>query len=90
MVVESMSTEEYIFDRLEHLSKTDQILANDFEANLGTWCTVTDAAKYLKKHKNTIYDRVNNQEVLSKKFSNRKLIYSPSLVLLLTDDDYLN
>lgn len=88
MLLESMSQDEYIIHKLHNLSNIDQMLSEDIEEDLGRWCTIDEAAKYLKKHKNSIYNRVNNKEVLSKKFSNNKLIYSKSLILLLDEDIY--
>lgn len=82
----SMTTEEYIMKSLKNLSGVDRILANKIVQRLGEWSTVSEVAKYLKKHKNTIYEKVNENEVLSRTIGGRKLIYSASIIFLLRED----
>lgn len=82
-----MTTERYILKSLEKLSDVDKILTRKIVQKLGEWSTVSEVAKYLKKHKNTIYEKINANEVLSRTVGGRKLIYSASIIFLLRDDN---
>ena len=51
--------------------------------HIGEWATINEAAKYLKNHKNTIYERVEEGDVISRRIGNKILIYTRSLIFLL-------
>ena len=78
-----MTTEEYILKKLDNLSEVDKVLARNIVKNLGQWSSEKEVASYLKRHKNTIYEKINANEVISRTIGGRKLIYSPSIILLL-------
>lgn len=78
-----MSNEEYIFKKLENLSPVDKILSDKIVKSLGEWATPKDVAKYLGRHINTIYEKINNEEILSRKIGVRRVIYVPSIILIM-------
>ena len=78
-----MEREEYIFKKLGNLSPMNKTLADEIVKELGEWATINEAAKYLKNHKNTIYERVEEGDVISRRIGNKILIYTRSLIFLL-------
>lgn len=79
-----MSNEEYIFKKLENLSPADKILSEKIEKSLGKeWVTPKEVAEYLGRHINTIYEKINNEEILSRKIGVRRVIYTPSIILIM-------
>ena len=79
-----MSNEEYIFKKLENLSPADKILSEKIEKSLGKeWVTPKEVAEYLGRHINTIYEKINNEEILSRKIGVRRVIYTPSIILII-------
>ena len=79
-----MSNEEYIFKKLEKLSLVDKILSDKIVKSLGKeWATPKEVADYLGRHINTIYEKINNGEILSRKIGVRRVIYTPSIILII-------
>ncbi|MBM6690468.1 helix-turn-helix domain-containing protein [Fusobacterium mortiferum] len=79
-----MSNEEYIFKKLENLSPADKILSEKIEKSLGKeWVTPKEVAEYLGRHINTIYEKINNEEILSRKIGVRRMIFTPSIILIM-------
>lgn len=79
-----MSNEEYIFKKLENLSPEDKILSEKIEKSLGKeWVTPKEVADYLGRHINTIYEKINNEEILSRKIGVRRMIFTPSIILIM-------
>ena len=79
----TMNTETYILTKLSNLSEEDELLAQEIEKRLGPWSTPLDVSKYLKRHITTIYDMIDNKEILGRKMKGRLRIFSKSLVLIL-------
>lgn len=78
-----MSNEEYIVKKLESLNQVDKMLSNKIVATLGEWATPKNVASYLGRHINTLYERINNEEIISRKIGGRRLIYTPSIILIM-------
>ena len=78
-----MEREKYIYKKLGNLSALDKALAEEIVEHIGEWATINEAAKYLKNHKNTIYERVEEGDVISRRIGNKILIYTRSLIFLL-------
>lgn len=79
-----MSNEEYIFKKLEKLSPVDKILSDKIVKSLGKeWTTPKEVADYLGRHINTIYEKINSGEILSRKIGVRRVIYTPSIILIM-------
>lgn len=78
-----MSNEEYIFKKLENLSPVDKILSDKIVKTLGEWSSIKKVAKYLDSHPNTIYEKVSEGEIISRRVKGKILIYSQSLVLIM-------
>ena len=79
-----MSNEEYIFKKLENLSPADKILSEKIEKSLGKeWVTPKEVAEYLGRHINIIYEKINNEEILSRKIGVRRMIFTPSIILIM-------
>ena len=78
-----MEREEYIFKKLGNLSPMNKTLADEIVKELGEWTTINEVAKYFKKHKNTIYNKVDEGDILHRKMGTSILIYTRSLIFLL-------
>ena len=78
-----MEREEYIFKKLGNISALDKTLAEKIVEDIGEWATVNEVAKYFKKHRNTIYNRVEEGDILHRKMGTSILIYTRSLIFLL-------
>ncbi|MDU1911989.1 helix-turn-helix domain-containing protein [Fusobacterium sp.] len=78
-----MDREEYIYRKLESLSPLNKALSQEMAASLGEWATIEEVAKYLKRHKNTIYDKVDGGDVLYRRIGPSILIYTRSLIFFL-------
>ncbi|MDU1912704.1 helix-turn-helix domain-containing protein [Fusobacterium sp.] len=78
-----MDREEYIYRKLESLSPLNKALSQEMAASLGEWATIEEVAKYLKRHKNTIYDKVDGGDLLYRRIGPSILIYTKSLIFLL-------
>lgn len=78
-----MTREDYMCQKLGSLSNFDKLLVEEMVEQLGEWATIEGVAKYLKRHKNTIYDKVDGGEILSKRIGSRILIYTRSIIFLL-------
>lgn len=78
-----MNNEEYILKKLESISSTDKVLSKEIVTTLGEWATVEEVAKYLKKHRNTICEKINNGDILYRRIGVSFLIYTRSLIFLL-------
>ncbi|MEE0137661.1 helix-turn-helix domain-containing protein [Fusobacterium ulcerans] len=78
-----MEREEYIFKKLGNISALDKALAEKIVEDIGEWATVNEVAKYFKKHRNTIYNRVEEGDILHRKIGTSILIYTRSLIFLL-------
>lgn len=78
-----MSNEEYILRKLDNLSPVDKILCEKIVKALGEWCSIKKVAKYLDSHPNTIYEKVSEGEIISRRVKGKILIYSQSLVLIM-------
>ncbi|MCB8564793.1 helix-turn-helix domain-containing protein [Fusobacterium ulcerans] len=78
-----MEREEYIFKKLGNISALDKALAEKIVEDIGEWATVNEVAKYFKKHRNTIYNRVEEGDILHRKMGTSILIYTRSLIFLL-------
>ncbi len=78
-----MEREEYIFKKLGNFSALDKALSEEMVKHLGEWATIDEVAKYFKRHKNTIYDKVEGGDVIHRKIGNKILIYTKSLIFLL-------
>lgn len=79
-----MSNEEYILKKLENLSPADKILSEKIVKSLGKeWVTPKEVADYLGRHINTIYEKISNKEILSKKIGKRRVIFTPSIILII-------
>lgn len=72
-------TELYILKRLKELSEEDQLLAEEMVRSLGEWCRVEEVASYLKK----IYQRIANDEIISRHYGNSVIIFTRSLIFIL-------
>ena len=81
-----MYTDNYIHKKLEAMPSFERHLSEELAQKLGDWSTVNEAAAYLKKHPNTIYNRVAAGDVISRKVGNKIIIYSKSLIFLLEDE----
>lgn len=78
-----MEREEYIYRKLEGLSSLNKALSQEMVASLGEWATIEEVAKYLKRHKNTIYDKVDGGDLLYRRIGPSILIYTRSIIFLL-------
>ncbi|WP_308008053.1 helix-turn-helix domain-containing protein [Fusobacterium varium] len=78
-----MNREEYIYKQLEKLSSLDKALSQEIAVSLGEWATIEEVAKYLKRHKNTIYDKVDGGDLLYRRIGPSILIYTRSIIFLL-------
>ena len=78
-----MEREEYIFKKLGNLSPMNKTLADEIVKELGEWATINEVAKYFKKHRNTIYTKVEEGDILYRKIETSILIYTRSLIFLL-------
>ncbi|BBA50793.1 helix-turn-helix domain-containing protein [Fusobacterium varium] len=78
-----MDREEYIYRKLEGLSSLNKALSQEMVASLGEWATIEEVAKYLKRHKNTIYDKVDGGDLLYRRIGPSILIYTRSIIFLL-------
>ena len=78
-----MNREEYIYMKLESLSPLDKALSKEMVKYLGEWATIEEVAKYLKKHKNTIWDKVDGGDLLYRRIGPSILIYTRSIIFLL-------
>jgi len=79
-----MSNEEYIFKKLENLSPVNRAISERIVKSLGKeWATPKEVADYLGRHINTIYEKINNGEILSRKIGVRRVIYTPSIILIM-------
>ncbi len=78
-----MNREEYIYRKLESLSSLNKALSQEMVTSLGEWATIEEVAKYLKRHKNTIYDKVDGGDLLYRRIGPSILIYTRSLIFLL-------
>jgi len=78
-----MNREEYIYRKLESLSSLNKALSQEMVISLGEWATIEEVAKYLKRHKNTIYDKVDGGDLLYRRIGPSILIYTRSLIFLL-------
>lgn len=78
-----MNREEYIYKKLESLSSLNKALSQEMVTSLGEWATIEEVAKYLKRHKNTIYDKVDGGNLLYRRIGPSILIYTRSLIFLL-------
>ncbi|WP_278571996.1 helix-turn-helix domain-containing protein [Fusobacterium ulcerans] len=78
-----MEREEYIFKKLGNISALDKALAEKIVEDIGEWATVNEVAKYFKKHRNTIYNKVEEGDILHRKMGTSILIYTRSLIFLL-------
>ncbi|GAA6324252.1 hypothetical protein F350042L8_13500 [Fusobacterium ulcerans] len=78
-----MEREEYIFKKLGNISALDKALAEKIVEDIGEWATINEVAKYFKKHRNTIYNKVEEGDILHRKMGTSILIYTRSLIFLL-------
>ena len=79
-----MSNEEYILKKLENLSPVNRAISERIVKSLGKeWATRKAVADYLGRHINTIYEKINNGEILSRKIGVRRVIYIPSIILIM-------
>ncbi|WP_308008002.1 helix-turn-helix domain-containing protein [uncultured Fusobacterium sp.] len=78
-----MDREEYIYRKLKGLSSLNKALSQEMVASLGEWATIEEVAKYLKRHKNTIYDKVDGGDLLYRRIGPSILIYTRSIIFLL-------
>lgn len=78
-----MNREEYIYKQLGNLSSLDKALSQEIAVYLGEWATIEEVAKYLKRHKNTIYDKVDGGDLLYRRLGPSILIYTRSIIFLL-------
>lgn len=78
-----MSNEEYILKKLENLSPANKILSDKIVKSLGEWSSIKKVANYLDCHPNTIYEKVSEGEVISRRIKGKILIFSQSLVLIM-------
>ena len=78
-----MEREEYIFKKLGNISALDKALAKKIVEDIGEWATINEVAKYFKKHRNTIYNKVEEGDILHRKMGTSILIYTRSLIFLL-------
>ena len=78
-----MEREEYIFKKLGNISALDKALAEKIVEDIGEWATINEVAKYFKKHRNTIYNKVEGGDILHRKMGTSILIYTRSLIFLL-------
>ena len=76
-------TELYILKRLKELSEEDQLLAEEMVRSLGEWCRVEEVASYLKKSIRSIYQRIANDEIISRHYGNSVIIFTRSLIFIL-------
>ena len=81
-----MYTDNYIHKKLESMSPVEKHLSEEIAIKLGEWATIKETAAYLKKHRNTIYNRVKEGSVISRKVGTHILIYTKSLIFLLEDE----
>ena len=78
-----MEREEYIFKKLGNISALDKALAEKIVEDIGEWATINEVTKYFKKHRNTIYNKVEEGDILHRKMGTSILIYTRSLIFLL-------
>lgn len=79
-----MSNEEYILKKLENLSPVNRAISERIVKSLGKeWATPKEVADYLGRYINTIYEKINNGEILSRKIGVRRVIYTPSIILIM-------
>lgn len=79
-----MSNEEYILKKLENLSPVNRAISERIVKSLGKeWATPKEVVDYLGRHINTIYEKINNGEILSRKIGVRRVIYTPSIILIM-------
>ena len=76
-------TELYILKRLKELSEEDQLLAEEMVRSLDEWCRVEEVASYLKKSTRSIYQRIANDEIISRHYGNNVIIFTRSLIFIL-------
>lgn len=77
------NSEEYILLKLENLSKANEILVESIVKELGEWAKPIDVAKYFNRGKRSIYELIENEEVIARRMGNGLRIYSKSLILVL-------
>lgn len=75
--------EEYILLKLESLSKVDKILVEVIVKELGVWAKPSDVARHFNRGVRTIYELIENEEVIVRKMGKGLRIYSRSLILVL-------
>ena len=69
---------------LENLSPVNRAISERIVKSLGKeWATPKEVADYLGRHINTIYEKINNGEILSRKIGVRRVIYTPSIILIM-------
>lgn len=78
-----MTREEYMYQKIAELSPVNKDLSQKMVNHLGEWTTINEVAKYFKKHRNTIYDKVDNGDIFYRKLGTGILIYTRSLIFLL-------
>lgn len=66
-----MTREEYMYQKIAELSPVNKDLSQKMVNHLGEWTTINEVAKYFKKHRNTIYDKVDNGDIFYRKLWNR-------------------
>ncbi len=82
-----MTSEEYILYKMSKLSKVDKYISKNMVKELGYLITPQKAADYLGKSVSTIYEKIKNKEILTRKLGNKYRICSDTLILLLEDID---
>lgn len=78
-----MTREEYMYQKIANLSPVNKALAEEMVEHLGEWATINKVAEYFNKHRNTIYSRVENEDIFYRKLGTGILIYTKSLIFLL-------
>lgn len=82
-----MEVDDYFFLKLEKLPSSKKKLADEMVKVLHEWAPVNKVAEYLQRDPTTIYRKIRGRELYAKKISNRILVYTRSIVLLLEDID---
>lgn len=77
------NSEEYILLKIENLSKVDEALVKLIVNELGVWAKPCEVAKYFNRGVRTIYELIENEEILARKMGNGLRIYTRSLILVL-------
>lgn len=78
-----MNTEKYFLIKLANLSEEDALLAQEIVKELGSWSKPVEVANYLKRHITTVYDMIENNEIMSRRMKGRLRVFSKSLILIL-------